>query len=751
MDMSNLVILESGAKASTIKKFLGKGWIVQACNGHVQDLPSRGNKDSSKSMWPSTENNLPNPPWSWTPRAENIIQKIKKSAKKSNVERVYIATDPDREGEFIAWRLSLIFSEFQSIKRITFNEITEKAVNEAINSPKELDMSLVEAAMVRRFMDRLVGFECSNFCRSWRLSSMGRVQTPTLGYIVEREIEREIHNPVEYHSINLNSNNIDFKVRLHKKNDEEAWYDEGKFYADRTYDKEYAEQIIDKLNHEKCIILKEVKAGQQKRKPQAPFTTDTMLQAANNYLGWSISKTSSVASNLYQNGKITYIRTDSTRTNLEARKNIRKKIESKFGQNFLTEKIVDYGSKKNSKVQDAHEAIRPTNPDKENISGENDEKKLYNLIWNRFAASQMSDSIRERRNLKMECRGIENEIYGTSSWRVHPGWEAVFDSYFSNIVTSPPKIGFELGNIWKLDEVVRLLTDFTKPPRRFSESSIIQKMKKDGIGRPSTYVSTISKLVDRKYIIKDKTALIPTDNGKMLWIEVVPHYTNKVKENNLFATEFTSLMESDLDSIEIGKVDAASKWNEFVTSFDKIQEIALNKKRQSPTLRQKQFIQNAINGMDKETMIKILGSKDIDSISGDDAKEIIDKMKELNVTVGASEKQIALIIRLLDKLSLDEEDVMNKLGFNEISELTGGRNGTASTVIGHLIDLDNNSPATEKQKEAIISMSDNLSFEMHVSLEIVEAESLDTITKNDASKLIGILKKKISQTKKKKK
>ena len=264
-------------------------------------------------------------------------------------------------------------------------------------------------------------------------------------------------------------------------------------------------------------------------------------------------------------------------------------------------------------------------------------------------------------------------------------------------------------------------------------------------------MSTISKLVDRKYIIKDMAALIPTDNGKMLWIEVVPHYTNKVRENNLFATEFTSLMESDLDSIEIGKVDAASKWNEFVSSFDKIQEIALIKKRQSPTLRQKQFIQNAINGMDKETMIKILGSKDIDSISGDDAKEIIDKMKELNVTVGASEKQIALIIRLLDKLSLDEEDVMNKLGFNEISELTGGRNGTASTVIGHLIDLDNNSPATEKQKEAIISMSDNLTFEMHVSLEIVEAESLDTITKKDASKLIGILKKKISQTKKKKK
>ena len=749
--MSNLVILESGAKASTIEKFLGEGWIVQACNGHVQDLPSRGNKDSSKSKWPSSKEELPNPPWTWTPRAENIIKKIKKVATKSNIEHVYIATDPDREGEFIAWRLSIIFSGYKSIKRITFNEITEKAVNDAINSPKELDMALVEAAMVRRFMDRLVGFECSNFCRSWRLSSMGRVQTPTLGYIVEREIERDNYKPVEYHSIDLSSNDIDFKVRLHDKKDEHAWHDDGKFFPDRTYNKEYAKQIVDRLNDQEYITLNHVKSGQQKRKPQAPFTTDTMLQAANNYLGWSISKTSSVASNLYQNGKITYIRTDSTRTNIEARKNIRKKIEKEYGENFLTEKIIEYGSKNNSKVQDAHEAIRPTNPEKEEISGENDEKKLYNLIWKRFAASQMSDSVRERRSLKMKCKGIENEIYGTSSWRVHSGWEVVFDEYFSNIRTEPPTIGFELGNRWKLDDLVKLVTDFTKPPRRFSESSIIQKMKKDGIGRPSTYVSTISKLEDRNYITKNKGSLIPTENGRILWIDVVPYFTNSVRENNLFATDFTSLMESDLDSIEVGEVDAASKWNRFVDSFEKIQEMAITKKKQSPTLRQKQYIQNAFKGMDRETKYTILGSREIDSISGDDAKEIIDKMKEMKISIGASEKQIALIIRLLDKLSLDEKDVMNELGFSDISELTGGRDGTASTLIGHLIDLDNHSPATEKQKEAIIKMTDNLSVEIHDSLEIVKSESIDKITKKDASILIGILKKKISDSKKKKK
>jgi len=749
--MSNLVILESGAKATTIKKFLGKGWIVQACNGHVQDLPSKGNKDSSKSMWPSNKKELPKPPWSWTPRAEKIIEKIMKSATKSNVQEVYIATDPDREGEFIAWRLSIIFGDFKSIKRISFNEITEKAVNDAINNPKELDMSLVEAAMVRRFMDRLVGFECSNFCRSWRLSSMGRVQTPTLGYIVEREIERDNHKPIEYHSINLSSNGINFKVKLHSRDDEDGWYDDGKFYPDRTYDKEYAEEIKDKLNDEKYITLQEVKSGQNKRKPQPPFTTDTMLQAANNYLGWSISKTSSLASNLYQKGHITYIRTDSTRTNLDARKNIRKIINSKYGDKFLSNKNIDYGSSKNSKVQDAHEAIRPTNPENNDISGDEDEMKLYNLIWNRFAASQMSDSIRERRNLNMKCKGIKNEIYGTSSWRIHAGWEVVFEKYLTNIITNPPKIGFEIGNNWKLDEVVEIITDHTKPPRRYSESSIIQTMKKDGIGRPSTYVSTISKLVDRKYIVKDKSSLMPTENGRMLWTDVVPHYINDIKENNLFAPEFTSLMESDLDSIEIGIVDAAVKWNEFVNSFEKIQQEALTKKRESPTIRQRQFILNAINGMDKESMISIMGTKNIDSINGDEAREIIDKMKEMNVSVGASEKQIGLIIRLIDKLSLDFDEILNKLGFKDISELTGGRKGTASTVIGHLIDLDNNSPATEKQKEAVLSMTESLSIEIHNSLEIVETESIETLTKKDASNLIGILKKQISQNKKKKK
>ena len=192
-----LVILESGAKARTIKKYLGKGWMVDACNGHVQDLPSgRGTKDSSKAMWSSKAGDLPNPPWSWTKKAEQVMTKIVNKAQRSGVDEVYIATDPDREGEFIAWRLSEILSDFDSVYRVSFNEITEDAVYEAISKPRNLDMALVEAAIVRRLMDRLVGFRCSKFCRSWKLKSMGRVQTPTLGYIVDREIERDAHIPI---------------------------------------------------------------------------------------------------------------------------------------------------------------------------------------------------------------------------------------------------------------------------------------------------------------------------------------------------------------------------------------------------------------------------------------------------------------------------------------------------------------------------------------------------------------------------
>ena len=749
-----LVILESGAKAKTIKKYLGKGWIVDACNGHVQDLPSgRKTKDSSKAMWASKPGELPQPPWSWTDRAERVMSKIKSKAKKSGVDEVYIATDPDREGEFIAWRLGEILSEFDSVKRVTFNEITKDAVSAAISSPSELDMDLVEAAIVRRLMDRLVGFRCSKFCRSWKLKSMGRVQTPTLGYIVEKEIEREAHVPKEYNSVSALSNGVELKVRFHESNDSEAWKDDdGKHFPDRTSNTEIAKLAFDIINTKRSLKLETVKEGNVNRKPKAPFTTDTMLQTSSSTLGWSISKTSKVASILYQAGHITYIRTDSTRTNANARGEIRKYIESNFGQDFIGDGVGESGKSKGG-VQDAHEAIRPTIPSLLDVGEDRYERALYRLIWSRFAASQMSNSIRERRSLTFSCDGLDKPIIGTSTWRTHSGWEEVFSWLYNEVQTNPPEIGFATGSNWQIDGDAELTIDFTKPPRRFTESSIIQQMKKDGIGRPSTYVSTVSKLVERKYVDKDGSSLIPTLSGRTLWIEVAPYYNQTdVYNEGLFTYGFTSSMEEKLDLIENGEVNAADQWTHFVDTFRDMHNTALEKRREKPTVRQIQFLQGILDRMSEKQRIELVGENSVEELSGDQVREIIDGLDESTQSnIPPSEKQIATILKISDRLKIDLDGFLKEIGEADINSLTGGRGGTASEAIGMLIELDKNSPATEKQVSTIISMTESLEMAIEDAIAAVNAESIDVISKSDASTLIGNLKKTINSKRKAKK
>jgi len=742
-----LVILESGAKARTIKKYLGKGWIVDACNGHVQDLPSnRNNKDGSKAMWASKPGELPDPPWSWTDRAERVMSKISTKARNSGVDEVFIATDPDREGEFIAWRLSEILSDFESVHRVSFNEITKDAVISAIDNPQELDMDLVDAAIVRRLMDRLVGFRCSKFCRSWKLRSMGRVQTPTLGYIVEREIERDAHVPKEYNSVSAISNGIELKARFHEPDDPNAWFDDdGKHFPDRTSNSDDANAALEVFNSERSLRLESVKDGTVSRRPKAPFTTDTMLQTASSTLGWSIAKTSKVASGLYQSGYITYIRTDSTRTNISARDEIRKHIKSKFGIDFIGDGVGESGKKKGT-VQDAHEAIRPTNPSIENAGDDSDQKTLYTLIWSRFAASQMSNSIRERRRMYFSCDGLNIPVTGTSSWRTHPGWEQVF-AWTSNVVQiQPPEIGFSIGSSWRIDDDANMTVDFTKPPRRYSESSIIQQMKRDGIGRPSTYVSTVTKLVDRKYVEKEGTSLIPTSNGRTLWIEVAPFYNQtEVYEKGLFSYEFTSNMEEKLDLIEAGEANAPDQWSSFVEAFRDMHNIALEKRRQKPTVRQIQYLQGIVNRMDEYDKSTLMGEKSVEELTGDEVRAIIDGLSDsVQSNIPPSEKQIATILKLVDRLNIDMSKFLSERGESDINDLTGGRGGSASEAIGSLIELDKNSPATEKQVSTIISMTDSLEMSIEEAMDAVKTESISTITKSDASNLIGNLKKTIN-------
>ena len=757
------MILESGAKARTIKKYLGKGWIVDACNGHVQDLPTRGGtKQDNKAMWSSKEGELPNPPWSYTDRAEKIISKLRKKAKTNSVEEIYIATDPDREGEFIAWRLKEIFSDYDSIYRVSFNEITNSAVQEAIESPRDIDMDLVDAAKVRRFMDRLVGFRCSRFSRSWNLASMGRVQTPTLGFIVERELQRDAHVPIPYHSIKVDSNGVSFKVRFHEKDDEGAWKDDdGKHHPDRTFDGELAESAIKKIRDSDGLVLESVREGKTNRKPQPPFTTESMLRAANGRMGWSIGRTNRVATSLYQSGHITYIRTDSTRTSKAARDRIRSLIEKEYGSNHLGSGALGPDAKKGaSNVQDAHEAIRPTQPEVKTLTDvDADQQSLYRLIWGRFAASQMSDSVRERRDLVAKASDLELQLYGTSSWRIHAGWEAVY-SADKDVKTEPPGVGFEIGTTWgftSTEENPLLTSDETKPPRRFTESSIIQEMKKADIGRPSTYLTTVGKLVDRGYVDKEGSSLIPTDQGRLLWIDVVPFYGSDENSSGtisegLFTPRFTALMESSLDEVEEGDTSGAVVWHKFVTDFRNMHNIALELRKEKPTVKQRNFIINRTTRMEDDAKSELFQGKNIDELTGEDARRIIEELNNSSDgDIPPSEKQMALIIRLADKNSVDLETLLKELDLNDLEELTGGRDGTASSLINKLIGIDKDSPATEKQVATIKSMSENLEISIEDAMAIGEVTTIDEITKNEASGLIGTMKKMIQSRKRQQK
>ena len=703
-----LLILESGAKARTVKKYLGKGWIVEACSGHIQDLPQGGGKKRSKAMWASENGNLPEPPWEWTKGAEGVIATILNKATDSGVEEVYLATDPDREGEFIAWRLSILFSEFPVLKRVTFNEITKTAVNDAIENPEGINMDLVDAAKVRRFMDRLVGFRCSGFSKSWNLKSMGRVQTPTLGFIVQRELERESHVPIEFHTVRVESDGIRFNVRFHEKDDLDAWTDDsGKYHSDRTSDEKLAADALEALQETGVITITSVNEGKTNRNPQPPFTTDTLLQTANSTLGWPVSKTSRIASALYHAGHITYIRTDSTRTNSDARKKIRNHISEKYGENHLGPGVLGSDSKKGAtNVQDAHEAIRPTRPANTSISGaDSDWKKLYGLIWARFAASQMSPSVRERRDLQATVEGIDKALNGTASWRIHPGWEAVYAQYHGDVKTSPPGSPLTEGAVWKIDvseDNPFMKTDETKPPRRFSESSIIQQMKKAGIGRPSTYVSTVNKLVNR-YIDLEGSSLIPNQDGRELIVSVVPFFNEQSDSGGLFSTEFTAEMEEQLDNIANPNTqgEGARYWKSFEVKFGEIYRNAVEERGKKVTPKLINAINRSLDLVSEVRQKELLGGKNIENLNGAEAKEIratLDKEIRENGGYPPSKKQTSLILELSDRLEMSIDESLGLIDVTDLSDLSGGRDGTASELITILIEKSNEQEVPECPK-----------------------------------------------------
>lgn len=554
----NLVIVESPTKAKTISKYLGKNYKVIASVGHLRDLPK-------SSLGVDIENNF-------EPKYINVRGKAKKinelrdAAKKA--ENVFLATDPDREGEAIAWHIAgLLELDDEAEKRVEFPEITSNTVKRAIENPKKINRSLVDAQQARRVLDRIVGYKISPIL--WKKVksglSAGRVQSVALKLIVEREGEIKDFKPVEYWSVTafLNKNRKNFQANYYGN------LINGKIKKLELKDEKAASDIIDSCK-EKEFIVREIKKTKKSSKPQAPFTTSTLQQEASKKLGFSTSKTMSLAQRLYeginingnQEGLISYMRTDSTRLSEGIIKDCISYIKDNYGSDYAS-KGRAY-SKKRANSQDAHEGIRPNNiflsPDK--ISGDlsRDEYKLYNLIWSRTLQSQMTESRYE--STKVTLVANDKVFYANGNITLFDGYKRVWPSSETNIEL--PKM--EENDILKF---VKIEKDqhFTKPPSRYTEASLVKTLEENGIGRPSTYASIIKNILSRNYVRIDKKAFYATDLG-----ENVNSLLNK-NFPDIINVEFTANMESKLDEIEEKNLN----WREVIGNFYTIFEKDLSK------------------------------------------------------------------------------------------------------------------------------------------------------------------------------
>ena len=555
----NLVIVESPAKAKTIGKYLGKNYIVEASMGHVRDLPK-------SQLGVDIDNNF-NPKYITIRGKGELLDKLKKLAKKS--DKVYLATDPDREGEAISWHLSYALKIPDDKKcRIVFNEITKAAVKNSIKNARTININLVDAQQARRVLDRLVGYEISPLLWrnvKWGLSA-GRVQSAALKLICDREEEIKKFIPKEYWTVDckLKKSNKKFNVRL-------SSYKGKKF---EIFTEEEANKTINELR-ENEFVVKKVKKGNKNKNPLPPFITSTLQQDASKKLNFMTKRTMSIAQQLYEGieikghgtiGLITYMRTDSVRISNEAQEKSLEFIKNFYGENYIPEEPRQYKGKKN--IQDAHEAIRPSyidiTPDiaKQNLTSE--QYKLYTLIWQRFIASQMSSCILNTNSIEIE--NGDYKLKASGSTIKFDGFMKVYE-YTNDEEDSDVILPEILEGETLKEESLEGKQHFTQPPARYSEASFVKLLEEKGIGRPSTYVPTISTLVDRKYVQREKKILIPTELGFIV-NGIVSEYFKQIVD-----TDFTAEMEQKLDFIEEGK----ENWTEIVKEFFDPLKISIEK------------------------------------------------------------------------------------------------------------------------------------------------------------------------------
>ncbi len=550
-----LIIVESPSKANTIKKFLGSNVKVVASMGHVRDLPkSKLGVDVDNDFEPQYIN---------IRGKANLINSLKKDAKNAKV--VYLATDPDREGEAIAWHLAYLLGiPEDAVCRVTFNEITKETVKESMKKPRKIDKNLTDAQQARRVLDRIVGYKISPILwkKVKRGLSAGRVQSVAVKLIVDRENEIESFIPEEYWNIlaTLSKNDDKFIARFYGKDGKKI----------ELHKKEEVDEILQNLKNAKYIVT-DVKKGEKKRTPAPPFTTSTMQQEASRKLSFPIRKTMQVAQRLYEGvkvedrgtvGLITYMRTDSTRISEEARNAAKTHITNKYGANYYENRY--YRTK--AGAQDAHEGIRPTyidlEPEKIKDSLTPDEFKLYRLIYNRFIASQMAPAVYDTisanidaNNYNFRASGQTLKFKGFMTLYVEDRDDKTNEDEESHI---PDLVKDEEVKKEKIDAK----QSFTEPPPRYTEASLVKALEEKGIGRPSTYATIISTILDRRYVQKEQKQLVPTDLGKV----VNKLLTENFKE--IINVEFTAGIENQFDEIAEGKEPWKQVIREFYTPFE---------------------------------------------------------------------------------------------------------------------------------------------------------------------------------------
>lgn len=566
----NLIVVESPTKSKTLSRFLGEGYKILASMGHIRDLPERR-------LGVDIDHDFA-PEYVISKGKEEKIKEIQEAAKRA--ERIYLATDPDREGEAIAWHLMTIIEaqdsklllspelrqtgKTQSFGRITFHEITKTAIENALRNPGQINMDLVDAQQTRRILDRLVGYKLSPLL--WRKIrkglSAGRVQTVAVRLVVEREREIEKFVPKEYWQIfadlrkYLGGHLPDapvFTALLVKKNGNKI----------EITNQIEAEEVVSELN-KAGYEVGEVEKKDSKRFPPAPFTTSTMQQTASNRLGWSSKRTMQIAQNLYEQGLITYHRTDSTNLAFEAIGICRSFIKEKYGEKYLPESPRIYKTK--AKVaQEAHEAIRPTRVETLSLDGQKDEDRLYEFVWKRFVACQMREVLVEETVIDVNAAGQQNiyTLEARGEVEKFKGWKILYDKNNGVEESRDPK-GEQLaqlpplakGDFLELQKITPL-QKFTQPPPRYNEASLIKTLEELGIGRPSTYAPTISTILGRMYVEKHESKFIPTALGFAVNDFLIEYFPD------VFDYQFTAHLEDDLDKIANGK----KQWVPVIRGF----------------------------------------------------------------------------------------------------------------------------------------------------------------------------------------